>query len=430
MKLRTKFDMTKNFNTLHKEKIKNVFIFVSDSLRFDFCPQEVMDMGLTIKTIASSLYTCPSFPSIVSGLYPQKHGVHKWQDVLSDSKLGLLSISGYNISLWCETTWTHLPPNNSQIHAILRNPKGIPLEEIDPPFIFIEDDKGGHCPYGLPFSEYMDGGCLDFFKEYGMKGKRELIKQYKIGIENSVQRFKNRLKTLRQRNLVDNTLVIFTSDHGEILGEYGGLIGHGRPPCPELVYIPTIFIHPSIKPTMIDSGVLRHVDIYPTICRILNIPIPTNLDGVDFFNAIELPEIGINYRKGGYFESKNRIKKMFNYGAISVWDYNGGHVFHSLGFLRSIIFFFYKICLTSNPEFYFMKEGLKKENIWRKIFEQLCALKHLAFPYLRYGAPKIGKKVAKEIIENCFRNLAISSREGQAIDEEVRKRLETLGYID
>jgi len=71
---------------------------------------------------------------------------------------------------------------------------------------------------------------------------------------------------------MDRTLVIFTSDHGELLGEYGGLTGHVRPPCPELVYVPTVFIHPLIKNKKTEESIMRHVDLYKPMGSIYLIP--------------------------------------------------------------------------------------------------------------------------------------------------------------
>ena len=171
---------------LKNKKITNVVIFVCDSLRWDYTPQSILDMGVAIKTIASSLYTAPSFPSIISGLYPPKTGVNNWQDKISKYVKGLINFKDYNISLWCETTWTNFQPWESDIHRVLGNPKGEHLKEIKQPFIYIEDDKGGHAPYGISFGIYKS--FYDFYKDYGKKGKEQLIKQYEKGIDQSVNR--------------------------------------------------------------------------------------------------------------------------------------------------------------------------------------------------------------------------------------------------
>jgi arylsulfatase A-like enzyme len=61
------------------------------------------------------------------------------------------------------------------------------------------------------------------------------------------------------RGILDDSLVIFTSDHGELLGEYNGLYHHQTPVVPELVYVPLAFAGAellrgsSIRGTIINS---------------------------------------------------------------------------------------------------------------------------------------------------------------------------------
>lgn len=382
---------------LKKQNIKNIAIFVSDSLRWDYTPSSILDMGVSIKTIASSLYTASSFPSMISGLYPTKTGVSTWQDVLPSNLKGLLNLDNYNTSLWCETTWTDLPPWQSQIHTILGNPKGISLENIDPPFIYIEDDKGGHCPYGIAFSEYRRFD--EFFREYGKKGKDELIKQYKKGIEQSAINFKNRLKILEDRNLTENTLVIFTSDHGELLGEYGGLVGHGRPPGPELVYVPTVFIHPSLKPQNISNTIIRHVDLVPTIASILNKKVNYALDGIDL-TCNCFPNTGLNFLMTGYFKSENTFKQQMIYKSASMWDFNGGHIFHYLDRKKAVILFLYRLVIR-HPDFAFLIENIKS-NSRDKLKDIKTAFKHLTYPSIKYGNPCFSKEEAKRVLSEKF----------------------------
>ena len=415
---------------LNVGQIENVLVFVSDSLRWDHTPKEVLEKGVVIKTVASSLYTAPSFPSMVTGLYPPRHGVYTWEDRLPKQIGSLLRMEGYTTSLWCETTWTDLPPDDSQIHSVLGNPAGISLEEIEPPFIYVEDDKGGHCPYGLPFGEHGVGGCPEFFKEYGMRGRKELAEQYERGIQQSVERFEHRLLTLEKRGLTDTTLILFTSDHGELLGEYGGLTGHGRPPCPELVYVPTIFVHPSLPPSTVAGGVARHVDLYPTILGMLGVDASHSCDGLNLLAAEELPRVGLNFRRGGYTQSRGKLKRMFMYGACSIWDEHGGHVFHDLSATRGRALFLFKIFVQKHSEFSFMIENSKKGRTRGMASRRFLALKHLTEPYQQYLKPRISKKEAQKAIDEYVANLEEVPSLSYESDEETRRRLEALGYVD
>ncbi len=405
-------------NQLKSQDIKNIVIFVCDSLRWDYTPISILDKGISIKTVASSLYTASSFPSIISGLYPPKTGVHTWEDLLPRNIRGILEFNGYNSSLWCETTWTDLPPNESDIHRILGNPKGVSLENIEQPFIYVEDDKGGHCPYGIPSGEYMGGGCPEFFKEYGKKGREELIMQYKKGIKQSIGQFKKRIEILEDKGLIQNTLIIFTSDHGELLGEYGGLTYHNRPPCPELVYVPTVFIHPLLKTNKVNNNIIRHVDFYPTIASIINKKISYKVDGVDLTSE-SFHSIGLSFRFGGYFKARSKIENWMRYEASSVWDFHGGHIFHELGKFRALSFFFYKILIQKHPRFNFMRENLKK-NPSKKYIEYKKALKHLSSPHIRYLEPHFSEYTAKEFINNYLKE-SLEFRERIRIKNSINK---------
>jgi hypothetical protein len=386
---------------LKSRNIRNIVIFVCDSLRWDYIPQSIVNMGITIKTVASSLYTATSFPSMISGLYPPKTGVHTWDDLLPKSIRGLLDLDGINSSLWCETTWTYFPPDKSALHMVMGNPKGISLGEIESPFVYIEDDKGGHCPYGLPLGQHMGEGCGKFFEEYSKKGKEALKKQYKLGIEQSAENFKKRINILKERNLLDSTLIIFTSDHGELLGEYGGLIGHGRPPCAEMVYVPTVFIHPLLNHEYIDNKIIRHVDLFPTIASILNKRISYKVDGFDLTSS-PFPSIGLNFKFGGYFKANNILKKLMFYNACGAWDSYGGHIFHGLSRNRALIFFLYKMFIQRHGEFKFMLEDSKKDpsgrfNCYKRALYQLTS------PYIKSLNPHFSKDNANKIIEDLLK---------------------------
>lgn len=95
-------------------------------------------------------------------------------------------------------------------------------------------------------------------------------------IDDQLKRF---VKGLEERNLRENTLLIFVSDHGDFVGEYG-LIRKG-PDLPEvLTRIPMLWSGPGVEPGGIDR---RHctnlVDILPTICDILGMETPVGVQG-------------------------------------------------------------------------------------------------------------------------------------------------------
>ena len=91
--------------------------------------------------------------------------------------------------------------------------------------------------------------------------------------------FKRLIEGLDSRNLLENTIVIFISDHGDFAGEYG-LIRKG-PDLPEvLTRIPFAVRGPGIKAQGINNeACVSIVDIFPTICGILGEEIPFGVQG-------------------------------------------------------------------------------------------------------------------------------------------------------
>jgi phosphoglycerol transferase MdoB-like AlkP superfamily enzyme len=79
---------------------------------------------------------------------------------------------------------------------------------------------------------------------------------------------------LKHSGLLDKTLVIITDDHGEMLGENGGPIGHGWAVTPELANIPLIIMDPDHPGYHLNDTIGSQVDLLPTILDLLGIPTP------------------------------------------------------------------------------------------------------------------------------------------------------------
>src|SRR5262249_12877375 len=82
------------------------------------------------------------------------------------------------------------------------------------------------------------------------------------------------LDQLKESALLDQTLVIITNDHGEMLGAKGGPIGHGWAITPALANTPLIIMDPDRTGYHINYTVGSQVDLLPTILARLNIPAP------------------------------------------------------------------------------------------------------------------------------------------------------------
>jgi len=82
------------------------------------------------------------------------------------------------------------------------------------------------------------------------------------------------LDELKDSALLDQTLVIITNDHGEMLGAKGGPIGHGWALTPELANSPLIVMDPRKPGYHLNYTPGSQIDVLPTVLDRLGIPIP------------------------------------------------------------------------------------------------------------------------------------------------------------
>jgi arylsulfatase A-like enzyme len=81
------------------------------------------------------------------------------------------------------------------------------------------------------------------------------------------------LDTLEEQGLLENTLVIFTSDHGEMGMAHGGMIQKNFNVYEETLRVPLVFSNPKLFPEARTSDALvSHVDFLPTLASLVGAP--------------------------------------------------------------------------------------------------------------------------------------------------------------
>ncbi|MCH6255013.1 sulfatase [Puniceicoccaceae bacterium K14] len=92
------------------------------------------------------------------------------------------------------------------------------------------------------------------------------------------------MKALEDANIADNTILIYTSDHGSSFGS-NGVFNKGNP-YEESVRVPFIARWPGkVKANHIADHNLGTIDLYPTLCGLAGINAPESCPGLDFSPA-------------------------------------------------------------------------------------------------------------------------------------------------
>ena len=129
---------------------------------------------------------------------------------------------------------------------------------------------------------------------------------------------------MRNRNMLDNTLVVVIADHGEEFAEHGG-VTHGVQLHSEITGVPLIITGPGIPEDSINTVLAGQVDVLPTILSYAGIPAPENIYGMDLLSS-DIPEDRILPASGYYSPVSNYItvrqgsRKLF-------WDTETGDAF-------------------------------------------------------------------------------------------------------
>ena len=97
--------------------------------------------------------------------------------------------------------------------------------------------------------------------------------------------FARLLKTLEDTGQAENTIVIFTSDHGEMAGSHGRM--YKQVPHEESTRVPFFVRYPGITPHGKSSDTLfASIDIYPTLCGLAGLSVPVHCKGRDLSAAM------------------------------------------------------------------------------------------------------------------------------------------------
>jgi len=309
---------------------KYVFVIALDNLRYDRIGRQVNGVDLTpnlnkfMKDSVSfkngysqSSWTLPAFTSFFTGLNEFNHGMTR-ESVLSQniallteslsSKFVTISING---GVWLGPSITgqrgfdifRLGSRAKDVNAaenFFANSIAF-LEENELPEMFMFMHTFSiHAPYYPPERflyelekkpKYKFMKALTHDRQF-MKGVpdeersgRELL--YDADVKAFDFYFGKFIKYLREKNIYDQSLIAFISDHGEEFYEHGGWF-HGHSHYDEMIRIPIILKLPANRLGGVTlNGNAGIIDVLPTIAELTGIKIPPEIDGISLVPMIK-----------------------------------------------------------------------------------------------------------------------------------------------
>lgn len=318
----------------------NIVWIVIDSLRADHlscygysrntspCIDAIAKEGYLFKnSFSTAPYSLPSYTSMFTGLYSKEHHVYSEEqgnqlnnnfitiaEILRDN--GYVTFS-YPKNDFCYTPYFNLrqgfqtlgpiepeflltslfesPDDGAGIaNLVVKNWIKKSVQRKIPFFIFINYEEV-HSPYGntslknvfrkISATADMRNKINNNFDPASAVEREALSYLYDDDIryiDNKINQLIDYLKTL---HILDNSLIIINSDHGDHLGDHNR-IEHGNSLYESLLHVPLIIRYPKIfrQNTIIDAQV-QLTDIFPTILKILNVNNPSQNQGNNLLNT-------------------------------------------------------------------------------------------------------------------------------------------------
>ncbi len=189
-----------------------------------------------------------------------------------------------------------------------------PHAPFDRPLRRVNDFNGTNIPIPKSFYEYKDGypgkpkGVADALNKVGLqffgnddpRSLEELVKDHYAGVESNDDDMAAIFKVLQDKKMMDDTAVLWSSDHGFFLGEH-------RFYDKRLMYEPSIRVpmmirYPKrVKPGTTKNEMVLNIDVAPTLLDLVGAPIPAAFQGRSLMPLAEGKSVA-NWRKDWLYE--------------------------------------------------------------------------------------------------------------------------------
>jgi iduronate 2-sulfatase len=155
-----------------------------------------------------------------------------------------------------------------------------PLDQM-PVVTGVEDDRRDIPAAALASEKKEQAGMTE--------GQRREVRQaYAASISFMDAQVGRLIDTLDRLNLTDNTVIVFTSDHGYHMGEHG--LWQKQSLFEESARVPMLIVAPGVtKPGSVAHTPVSQVDLFPTLAELCGVAAPGNLQGQSLVPVLHDP---------------------------------------------------------------------------------------------------------------------------------------------
>jgi arylsulfatase A-like enzyme len=225
---------------------------------------ESEDDGQTIKNIVDQRVSADSrLYSVLRRIY------HLFTMATDSSAYDKAPVISRRASDWFDETWDGEQPFFMWLHYMdVHYP-------FDPPDEFLEELN--ITPPSTRRTASLNGKMQENPDELTEADRQDLLALYDGEIRYTDHHIGQLLAELDRRGIREETAVIVTADHGEAFGEHGRY-GHHPYLYDELLHVPLVVDAPGFASRRIDEMVSL-IDLGPTICELLDVAIPEATQG-------------------------------------------------------------------------------------------------------------------------------------------------------
>lgn len=350
---------------VNKKPDLNIVIIAIDCLRYSELSSHGYHLKTTpfldsfqinLKAISTSSFTYPSVPSILTGLYPHNHGAilsgriknfklfKNFKKIKTDviSLPEILYFLGYEIYFASAIISAYYPFRDRVLYPklfphikannIFKQFKKWVLKKKSSFFAYLHLGDL-HEPISPPIKyrnyfakvERIKNIERWDFREFTQQNGKEFEKYKKNRIllyDNTLRSLDSSIKQLylffQRQNLLNSTIFVITSDHGEEFWEYPNLeannfydprgfhgVGHGHNIFNKIIEVPLLLSGPEIPKK--GNSKVSTTDIMPTILDLLKIRYKINFDGKNIFKEDNNKRLLLSEATGYGFEKKALI---------------------------------------------------------------------------------------------------------------------------